>query len=92
MKKTSSQPLFHAALLGLALSLATVTCRAQTWPSKPVRVIVSQAAGGTPDLIARLVTERMSRDLGQQFVVENRTGGSNIIGAQLAARAPRRRL
>ena len=61
--------------------------QAQGWPSKPLRVIVSQAAGGTPDIICRLVMERLSRALGQQIVVDNRPGGGNVIGAQAAARA-----
>jgi len=60
---------------------------AQGWPNKPLRVIVSQAAGGTPDIICRLVMERLSRALGQQIVVDNRPGGGNVIGAQAAARA-----
>ncbi len=60
---------------------------AQTWPDRPIRFIVSQAAGGTPDIICRLITERIGRALGQQVVVENRPGGGNVIGAQTAARA-----
>ncbi len=60
---------------------------AQNWPTRPIRFIVSQAAGGTPDILCRLVTERVGRALGQQIIVENRIGGGNIIGAQAAARA-----
>jgi tripartite-type tricarboxylate transporter receptor subunit TctC len=60
---------------------------AQTWPNRPVRVIVSQAAGGTPDIICRMITDRLARALGQQMVVENRPGAGNIVGAQAAARA-----
>jgi tripartite-type tricarboxylate transporter receptor subunit TctC len=60
---------------------------AQTWPDRPMRFIVSQAAGGTPDILCRMVTERVGRALGQQIVVENRPGGGNVIGAQAAARA-----
>ena len=71
-----------AALIGAA-SLAD----AQTWPARPIRVFVSQAAGGTPDIICRLITGRLSRALGQQIVVDNRPGSGNIIGAQAAARA-----
>jgi tripartite-type tricarboxylate transporter receptor subunit TctC len=61
---------------------------AQSWPNRPVRVIVSQAAGGTPDIICRLIADRVARALGQQVVVENRPGGGNIVGAQAAANAP----
>jgi tripartite-type tricarboxylate transporter receptor subunit TctC len=75
------------------LSLLTVLALyepalAQNWPTRPLRVIVSQAAGGTPDIICRLITERLARSLGQQIVVENRPGGANIVGAQAAANAP----
>jgi tripartite-type tricarboxylate transporter receptor subunit TctC len=52
-----------------------------------VRVIVTQAAGGTPDIICRMVCDRLSRALGQPFIVENRPGAGNIVGAQYAARA-----
>jgi tripartite-type tricarboxylate transporter receptor subunit TctC len=61
---------------------------AQSWPNRPIRVIVSQAAGGTPDIICRLIADRVARALGQQVVVENRPGGGNIVGAQAAANAP----
>jgi tripartite-type tricarboxylate transporter receptor subunit TctC len=73
--------------LFIALTAAVTTADAQPWPARPIRVFVSQAAGGTPDIICRLVTGRMSRALGQQIVVDNRPGSGNIIGAQAAARA-----
>ena len=57
------------------------------WPVRPIRFIVSFAAGSTPDILCRLVTERIGRGLGQQIFVENRPGGGNIIGAETAARA-----
>jgi tripartite-type tricarboxylate transporter receptor subunit TctC len=60
---------------------------AQNWPNRPIRFVVSQAAGGTPDILCRLVTERIGRALGQQIIVENRPGGANVVGAQAAARA-----
>jgi tripartite-type tricarboxylate transporter receptor subunit TctC len=62
--------------------------RAETWPVKPVKMIVTQAAGGTPDIICRSIGVRLTRALGQQIVVENRPGASNTIGAQAAARSP----
>jgi len=60
---------------------------AQNWPNRPIRFIVSQAAGGTPDILCRLITERIGRALGQQIIVEDRPGGANVVGAQAAARA-----
>ena len=66
---------------------ASVNALAQAWPARPVRLIVSQAAGTSPDIAARLIAERLSRQLGQSLVVENRAGGQNVIGAQAAARA-----
>lgn len=75
-------------LLSLLVVLCTVSfADAQTWPSKPIRFIVSQVAGGTPDILCRLVTERIARRLGQQIVVENRPGGANSIAAQAVARS-----
>jgi Tripartite tricarboxylate transporter family receptor len=61
--------------------------QAQSWPARPIKFIVSQAAGGTPDITCRLITDKVSRALGQQIVVENRPGGGNIVGAQAAARS-----
>jgi len=59
----------------------------QSWPARPVRLIVSQAAGGTPDIVARLLAERLGSALGQPIVIENRPGSANMVGAQAAARA-----
>ncbi|HEY6863088.1 MAG TPA: tripartite tricarboxylate transporter substrate-binding protein, partial [Burkholderiales bacterium] len=70
-----------------ALLAAVEVAHAQSWPTRPVKVIVSQAAGGAPDTICRLVTDRLGNALGQQFVVDNRPGSGNIIGAQAAARS-----
>jgi tripartite-type tricarboxylate transporter receptor subunit TctC len=78
--------LMHALIV--ALSLASLDhAEAQTWPTKPIKIIVSQAAGGTPDIICRIIGERLSQALGQQIVVENRPGGGNVVGAQAAARS-----
>ena len=66
---------------------ASVNAFAQAWPARPLRLIVSQAAGTSPDIAARLIAERLSRQLGQPLVVDNRAGGQNVIGAQAAARA-----
>jgi tripartite-type tricarboxylate transporter receptor subunit TctC len=65
-----------------------VPAQAQTWPTKPIKIIVSQAAGGTPDIICRLLADRLGTALGQQIVVEDRPGGANVVGASAAAHAP----
>ncbi|WOI44570.1 tripartite tricarboxylate transporter substrate binding protein [Acidovorax sp. BLS4] len=74
----------------VALSLAAMAggVSAQTWPSHPVRVIVPFPASGATDLVARVVTQRVSQDLGQQMVVDNRPGAGGTIGAAEAAKAP----
>jgi tripartite-type tricarboxylate transporter receptor subunit TctC len=78
---------FRAAFTVLPLVVALGPAGAQSWPSKPIRFIVTQAAGGTPDIICRLIGERLSQAFGQQVVVENRPGAANTIGMQMAARA-----
>jgi len=74
-------------LLFLALLGAFPHAHSQTWPSKPIKVIVSFPAGSAPDIVCRFVTDRLSRAVGQQIVVDNRPGSGNIIAAQAAARS-----
>jgi len=75
----------------LALAAAALACsapaQAQPWPNKPVRVILSQAPGTSPDIAARLITDRLGRLWGQGVVIDNRAGGQNVIGAVTAAHA-----
>ncbi|MBS7813342.1 Bug family tripartite tricarboxylate transporter substrate binding protein [Roseococcus pinisoli] len=61
---------------------------AQAWPNRPIRVIVPFAAGGTTDLMTRLIGERLGAPLGQQVVVENRGGAFGMLGADAVAKAP----
>jgi len=61
--------------------------QAQTFPSKPIRIVVPFAAGGTTDVIARFVAARMSESIGQPVVVENRGGAGGTLGAEIVARA-----
>src|SRR5262249_9580301 len=61
---------------------------AQTYPTRPVRIIVPFAAGGGTDITARVIAQWLSERLGQQFVVENRPGGGTNIGTEAAAKAP----
>lgn len=62
--------------------------RAQAYPTKPIRYIVPVAAGGGNDMIARVVTERWGKALGQTFIVENQSGGGGVVACQTTARAP----
>lgn len=70
----------------LAALVVTDLASAQSWPSRPVRIIVPQAAGGLPDIVARVISSPLSRELGQQVFVDNRAGDTTA-GAQAAARA-----
>src|SRR5665647_799439 len=79
--------LARAATLLALLLLSFVPAKAETWPNRPIKIIVSQAAGGTPDLICRLISDKLSDLLGQRVVVENRPGGGNVVGAAAAAHA-----
>jgi tripartite-type tricarboxylate transporter receptor subunit TctC len=72
------------AILGV---LWMAVASAQAWPAKPVRIIVSTGPGLATDIMARLLSDRLSKNLGQQFVVDNIAGAAGIVGAQAAARS-----
>jgi tripartite-type tricarboxylate transporter receptor subunit TctC len=75
-------------VLGMpVLLLQTVIALAQPYPSKPLRVIVTQTPGSSMDVLTRMVTPKMSELLRQQFVIDNRGGAGGLIGAQIGARA-----
>jgi tripartite-type tricarboxylate transporter receptor subunit TctC len=75
------------AVFGATL-LSVATASAQTWPAKPVRIILPFAPGGSTDLQARLLAKKYTDSLGQAFVVDNRAGASGMIGTEAVARAP----
>jgi tripartite-type tricarboxylate transporter receptor subunit TctC len=81
------QLLQAAASVAVFPSLLASTARAQAWPEKPIRFVLSQPAGSGPDNVARIIGERLSKSLGQALVMDNKPGGQNVIGAQAAARA-----
>jgi tripartite-type tricarboxylate transporter receptor subunit TctC len=74
-----------AAVAAFALSLGA---QAQAWPSKPIRYIVPFAAGGTTDILARMVGAKLSEALGQPVVVENRPGAAGAVGVEMLAKSP----
>jgi tripartite-type tricarboxylate transporter receptor subunit TctC len=74
----------------VAAAVSTVTAQsvlAQAYPIRPVRLIAASAPGGTSDILARLLAQHLTTDLGQTFVVDNRAGASGIIGTDLVAKA-----
>lgn len=78
----------HLAAAASALPSMGRFARAQTYPSRPVRIIATSAAGGAQDILARLMGQWLSERLGQQFVVENRPGGAGNVGTEAVVRAP----
>jgi tripartite-type tricarboxylate transporter receptor subunit TctC len=76
------------AISGAALPILSRMAMAETYPTRPVRLIVTVPAGGSPDIIGRLIAQWLSERLGQPFVVENRPGASANIGTELALKAP----
>src|SRR4051812_36677808 len=82
MKSRSLVP-FVSLLAGFA-----VAAHAQTFPSKPVRLIVPLAPGGSTDIVARVLGQKLNEAWGQPVLVDNRAGGSTVIGTEIVAKAP----
>lgn len=77
-------------LFGVLLCLiafSSLTAHAQTWPLRPVRIVVPYAAGGNSDAMARIVAQRLSETLGQTFIVENRVGANGALASEAVARS-----
>ena len=83
-----SKRTFVCALLAAACA-ASGSASAQTYPSKPIRIVVGFAPGGPADVMARLIGQRMSAILGQSVVIDNRPGAGGTIGARVVAESIR---
>ena len=84
----SRRRFLHLAAGAAALPASSGSALAQTYPSRPVRIIVGFAAGGPNDILARLIGQWLSERLGQQFIVENRPGAGSNIATEAVVRAP----
>jgi len=80
---------YHLVLAAVLAAFTSVASFADTYPSRPIRLIVPFAPGGTTDIIARSVADPLGRQLGQPVIVENRAGGGGSVGALEVARAPK---
>jgi tripartite-type tricarboxylate transporter receptor subunit TctC len=88
MKTPHRRQFLRLATGAAALPAVSWTANAQTWPSRPVRLVVGFGAGSSADILARLMSQWLSDRLGQQFVVENRTGAGGNIATEAVVRSP----
>lgn len=89
--KTVFKPLLNSVLVAVAATLGAMPVLAQAqpaYPSKVVRVVIPWPAGGSNDVVGRIVMQKLSEALGQQFLIDNRGGASGSIGADVVAKAP----
>jgi tripartite-type tricarboxylate transporter receptor subunit TctC len=86
--KTNRRAALAASAATVAALMAPTAWAQGTWPTKPVRIVVPFAAGGTTDILARAVAPELSKAFGQQFIVDNRAGAGGNVGAEIVARAP----
>ena len=86
--KLPRRSFLHVAAGAAALPALSRIARAQAYPSRPVHLIVGVAAGGSPDIVGRLIAQWLSERLGQPFVVDNRAGAATNIGSEFALKAP----
>jgi tripartite-type tricarboxylate transporter receptor subunit TctC len=85
MKRNAS----HAGRIGMLVAVLSIAASswAQTWPAKPIRIVVPHAPGGVTDVITRVVAQPLGEALGQPIVIENRPGASGLLGTEQVARA-----
>jgi tripartite-type tricarboxylate transporter receptor subunit TctC len=88
MQRLPRRAFLHLAAAGAALPALPRTLRADDYPSRPVHIVTGYPAGASPDIIARLAADSLSRRLGQQFIVDDRPGAGSNIGAEFAAHSP----
>lgn len=77
-----------AMLIGLALALGSAGAAAQAYPNRPVKLVVPFAPGGFTDVVARILGQKLSQSMGQQFIVENKAGAGSTIGTDFVAKSP----
>ncbi len=87
MKTPGNYSIFHRALTALALAAACMGAQAQDWPTKPIRIVSPNTAGGVGDTLFRIVQPALEAKLGQRFVIDNRTGAAGNIGTAEVVRA-----
>jgi tripartite-type tricarboxylate transporter receptor subunit TctC len=86
--KPNRRQLLEMAACAVASAIAAPTARAQSYPARPVRIVVPIAAGGANDVTGRIIAQWLSERLGQQFVIENRPGAATIVGTEAVIRSP----
>ncbi|MBW8714501.1 MAG: tripartite tricarboxylate transporter substrate binding protein, partial [Variovorax paradoxus] len=80
--------IFLRAIATAALCAGSIPAIADNYPSRPVKIIVPYVAGGTVDLVARVLAQKLGDQMGQPFIVDNRPGASGSIGSDIASKAP----
>ncbi|TAM52991.1 MAG: tripartite tricarboxylate transporter substrate binding protein [Burkholderiaceae bacterium] len=86
--KNSLRHILFAGLSAASLVLGSLPARAADWPAKPITIIVPFVAGGTTDIVSRIVGKKLSESLHQPVIIDNRGGAGGTVGAAIAARAP----
>jgi tripartite-type tricarboxylate transporter receptor subunit TctC len=86
--KLPRRQFLHLAAGTATLPAVSRTAKAQSYPTRPVRLIVAIAAGGSQDTVARLIAQSLTERLGQQFIIENRPGDASNLGTEFVVRAP----